>query len=84
MTVWSIDSVADANCRGDSDPCEAALAIHFQGDDSGYPRVTVEYASAAMASGGHARDAVAKYLDDAVLPRYLYVDREGEISARYD
>jgi len=58
---------------------EVAYGVHL--DDGPEPQVVVEYASGAghHASEAHAREAVARYLDEDVLPARLIVDRDGTI-----
>lgn len=61
-----------------------AFALHFREDDRPEPQIVVEYEVGAegYASASHARGLAARYLNDAVPPRRLVVDRDGIVSPR--
>jgi hypothetical protein len=80
---WSIGRVREVPPAPGSD-CTIAFALHFREDDQPEPQIVVEYAEGAegYASMDHARGLASRYLDHAVPPRRLLVDRDGIVEPR--
>jgi hypothetical protein len=84
---WSIGRVQEVRPTHSS-KAYAAFEVYFAEDDQAEPQITVEYAIAfdtrhkRWASEEHAREAVEPYLDEPTPPRYLVVDREGNVKVR--
>jgi hypothetical protein len=83
MSRWSIGRVREVPPTPGSD-CTIAFALHFREDEQPEPQIVVEYAEGAegYASMDHARRLAARYLNEAVPPSRLVVDRDGIVMRR--